>query len=56
MITPKSYIKYLVIDKENSSGTFNDPSESFKKVLNKYTIESTNFLDLINHYVIQRQL
>jgi hypothetical protein len=41
--TPKNYICYLVKDKEQSSGTFNDPTPQFQSVLNRYNIDAQNF-------------
>ena len=37
---PKNYINYLVVDNKTSSGTFNDPTSEFEKLLNKYNITS----------------
>lgn len=40
---PLNYICYLVKDKEQSSGTFNDPTPQFQAVLNQYNIDSQTF-------------
>lgn len=40
---PKNYISYLVKDKNQSSGTFNDPTPKFTEVLNRYQINHENF-------------
>jgi len=40
---PKNYICHLVKDKEQSSGTFNDPTPQFQSVLNRYHINAQNF-------------
>lgn len=40
---PINYICYLVKDKEQSSGTFNDPTPQFQAVLNRYNIDAENF-------------
>ncbi len=39
-----NYYSYIVEDKSVSSGTFNDPSPEFKKVLDDYGIESETWL------------
>ena len=39
----KNYISHLVVDKTQRSGTFNDPTPQFQRVLNRYSIESENF-------------
>tara|TARA_R110002072_G_scaffold186135_1_gene343037 strand:+ start:150 stop:491 length:342 start_codon:yes stop_codon:yes gene_type:complete len=39
-----NYINYMVEDKRVSSGTFNDPTPEFKKVLDDLGIESENRL------------
>ncbi|MFI1744536.1 hypothetical protein [Thalassobellus sediminis] len=39
-----NYYSYMVEDKSVSSGTFNDPSPEFKKVLNDFGIESETWL------------
>ena len=41
---PKNYMSYLVVDKEISSGTFNDPTPKFEALLNHYNIKSEGFL------------
>ncbi|APY10771.1 hypothetical protein BWZ22_05725 [Seonamhaeicola sp. S2-3] len=41
---PKNYFNYLVEDKSISSGFLNNPTPEFKKVLNRYNIESETFL------------
>lgn len=41
--TPKNYICYLTKDKEQSSGTFNDPTPQFQAILNRYNIDAQNF-------------
>lgn len=38
----KNYIDYLVTDKTVSSGTFNNPTPEFSKLLNSYNIDSEN--------------
>jgi hypothetical protein len=43
---PKNYLSYLVIDSKTSSGTFNDASLKFEKLLEHYNIKSTGFLGL----------
>ncbi len=40
---PKNYICYLVKDKDQSSGTFNDPTPQLQSVLNRYNIDSETF-------------
>ena len=40
---PKNYICKLVKDKETSSGTFNDPTPKFLKLLNHYNIKPEDF-------------
>lgn len=42
---PKNYICYLIKDKEQSSGTFNDPTPQFQSVLNRYNIDAQNFFN-----------
>lgn len=42
--SPKNYKSYLVVDKETSSGTFNDASSKFETLLKEYNIKSTGFL------------
>ena len=37
---PRNYITYLVKDKKQSSGTFNDPTPKFEALLKRYNIES----------------
>tara|TARA_R110002050_G_scaffold57866_7_gene130249 strand:- start:37328 stop:38029 length:702 start_codon:yes stop_codon:yes gene_type:complete len=39
-----NYYSYMVEDKSISSGTFNDPTPEFKKVLDNYGIESETWL------------
>lgn len=41
---PKNYLSYLVIDRKISSGTFNDPTPEFKKLLTSYNINIKGFL------------
>lgn len=41
---PKNYKCFLVKDKKQNSGTFNDASPRFESVLNRYNIDSTNWL------------
>ncbi|MCF7567376.1 E3 ubiquitin ligase family protein [Sabulilitoribacter arenilitoris] len=41
--SPKNYYGYLVEDTSISSGTFNDPTPEFKKVLDDFGIESENW-------------
>lgn len=41
---PENYKCFLVKDKEQNSGTFNDASPRFVGVLNRYDIDSTNWL------------
>jgi len=43
---PRNYLSYLVIDSKTSSGTFNDASLKFDKLLEHYNIKSTGFLGL----------
>ncbi|WP_053970612.1 hypothetical protein [Mangrovimonas sp. ST2L15] len=38
---PLNYINYLVTDKETDSGTFNDPTPEFERLLSQYGISST---------------
>ncbi len=40
---PKNYISYLVKDKKQSSGTFNDPTPQFENLLNRYNINSQTY-------------
>lgn len=40
---PKNYISHLVVDKTQNSGTFNDPTPDFKRLLKTYGIDSENF-------------
>ncbi|WP_047549659.1 hypothetical protein [Psychroserpens sp. Hel_I_66] len=40
---PRNYICHLVKDKNQSSGTFNDPSPKFVSLLKRYNIEPENF-------------
>lgn len=40
---PRNYITYLVKDKKQSSGTFNDPTPKFDALLRRYNIESQTF-------------
>ncbi len=40
---PLNYITYLVKDKKQSSGTFNDPTPKFEALLRRYNIESQTF-------------
>ncbi len=39
---PKNYYDYLVSDTKTSSGTFNDPTPEFRKLLKFYSIETEN--------------
>lgn len=39
-----NYYSYMVEDKSVSSGTFNDPTPEFQKVLNSFGIESENWI------------
>ncbi|WP_144896025.1 hypothetical protein [Lutibacter sp. Hel_I_33_5] len=41
---PKNFKSHLVIDKNTSSGTFNDPNPKFKALLDYYDIKSEGFL------------
>lgn len=41
---PKNYKCFLVKDKKQNSGTFNEASPKFKALLKSYNIESTNWL------------
>ncbi|MFY0712343.1 hypothetical protein J1D01_01590 [Seonamhaeicola sp. NFXS20] len=41
---PKNYYNYLVEDKSVSSGFLNNPTPEFKKILNRYNIESETIL------------
>jgi len=41
---PKNYKCFLVKDKKQNSGTFNDASPKFEALLKNYNIESTNWL------------
>jgi len=43
-LNPKNFRSHLVIDKNISSGTFNDASPRFTRVLDSFNIESTGFL------------
>lgn len=40
----KNYKAHLVVDKKTSSGTFNDASPEFERLLKRYEIKSTGFL------------
>lgn len=40
---PRNYISYLVKDKKQTSGTFNDPTPQFEAVLRRYNINPENF-------------
>ena len=40
---PKNYICHVVKDKDQSSGTFNDPTPQLQSVLNRYNIDSETF-------------
>lgn len=40
---PKNYISHLVVDKKVNSGTFNDASPKFERLLKTYDIKSTGF-------------
>lgn len=40
---PKNYLSHLVVDKKQESGTFNDPTPEFEKLLHSYNIETTGF-------------
>ncbi|WP_299337781.1 hypothetical protein [uncultured Psychroserpens sp.] len=40
---PRNYISYLVKDKKQTSGTFNDPTPQFEAVLRRYNIRPENF-------------
>jgi hypothetical protein len=40
---PKNYLSYLVVDNKTSSGTFNDASIKFEKLLEYYNINSKGF-------------
>lgn len=42
----KNYLSHLVIDKKTNSGTFNNPSPKFEKLLKQYNIKSESFLGL----------
>lgn len=39
-----NYISYMIEDKKISSGTFNDPTPEFKKVLDDFGVEHENWL------------
>lgn len=39
-----NYYSYMVEDKKTASGSFNDPTPKFKKVLDKFGVESENWL------------
>lgn len=39
-----NFISYMVEDKSVNSGTFNDPTPEFQKVLNAFGVESSNWL------------
>lgn len=41
---PKNYICYLVKDKNQSSGAFNDPTPQLQSIFNRYNINSQTFL------------
>lgn len=43
---PKNYTSHLVVDERTSSGTFNDSSLKFEKLLNQYNIKSTGVFGL----------
>lgn len=40
---PKNYMSYMVEDRSVSSGTFNDPTPEFEKLLKQYGIDSTTY-------------
>ncbi|MGJ8744306.1 hypothetical protein [Polaribacter sp.] len=40
---PKNYMNYLVVDKKDSSGTFNDPNSKVLALLKRYNIKSEGF-------------
>lgn len=40
---PRNYISYLVKDRKQSSGTFNDPTPKFEALLNRYNIKSETY-------------
>jgi hypothetical protein len=41
-----NYFSYFLEDKSVSSGTFNDPSPEFEKVLNDFNVDSSNWFGL----------
>lgn len=41
---PKNYKSFMVSDSSANSGTFNDPTSEFKRLLDKYGVDSTNLL------------
>lgn len=41
--TPKNYMSFMVSDRSANSGTFNDPTPEFERLLKYYNIDSTSF-------------